>query len=136
MIAGLAIFFGGAWLLDRAGDDRVRLVAVVLMLIGFGSAVLVKLWYWTVHTRLRVTEDVNRLHLALAGESAVAVGGAEARPESPLPPAGGSRWNRISVSALGRGSIARVVAIGLAGGMLLFGPLAVPHGGPALPGNA
>lgn len=50
----------------RAEDVRGMLGWAVLILIMYESTVLMKLWYWVVHTRISVQKDLKELQLQLA----------------------------------------------------------------------
>ena len=65
---GMLIFFYGAYLLGRAVDTRSMLAALVVMIIGFETTVLIKLWYWTVDSKITLLKEIKRAQLSsLAG---------------------------------------------------------------------
>ena len=62
------VFMGvGAVLFLNAYSTRQIVGAAILILIFFESTILIKLWYWIVHTMLRAREDVRLLRIDLAG---------------------------------------------------------------------
>ena len=57
---------------SRAAEVRSMIGYAVLMLIMYESTVLMKLWYWIVHTRVNVQKDLKEVQLQFA-ELALAV---------------------------------------------------------------
>jgi hypothetical protein len=63
LLACVAILCFGAYLLDQASDLKLMLLGAVVMLIGYESTVLIKLWYWVAETNTRVTREIKQLQL-------------------------------------------------------------------------
>lgn len=70
LVMGLAIFFAGALMLNNLPGLKLMLLAAVIMLVGFETTVLVKLWYWIAETNIRVTREIKQLQLLSVGHSA------------------------------------------------------------------
>lgn len=62
-IAGMIV---GLWLLVQAKDMRQGLLALFVMLAGFETSILVKLWYWISVTRLSLAKDSKVIQLMVS----------------------------------------------------------------------
>jgi hypothetical protein len=52
----------------------------VLILIMYESTVLMKLWYWVVHTRISVQKDLKEVQIQLAALREQMLGGGQEEP--------------------------------------------------------
>jgi hypothetical protein len=114
LLVALAIMAAGGWSLAWAGDTRAMLAALFVMLVGFETSILLKLWYWTVDSKASIVEQIQRLGLRVEGAEAPAI------PEGGGP---GSVYDRLSVKWLGRVASVLIVVPALAFGVLILGPL-------------
>jgi hypothetical protein len=55
--------------LRSATDTRGMLLWVIFFMIGFNSTILMKLWYWVVHTRINLQKDLKQIQLQIAEQS-------------------------------------------------------------------
>lgn len=119
VLLGIAIFMWGGYVLGHVSGTRAMLAALFVMLVGFETTVLIKLWYWTVDSKAAVVEQIQRLGLHMqGGEEPAAQGAAEAA----------SAYDRISMKWLRRAATAVIVVPSLVFGALVLGPLFGPGG--------
>ena len=62
----IGMMVGGYIGLRSAGNTRDMLSWVVFFMIGFNSTILMKLWYWVVHTRINLQKELKQLQLQIA----------------------------------------------------------------------
>lgn len=62
-IAGMIV---GLWLLVQAKEMRQGLLALFVMLVGFETSILVKLWYWISITRVSLAKDSKVIQLMVS----------------------------------------------------------------------
>lgn len=65
-LASIGMMVGGYIGLRSAGNTRDMLSWVIFFMIGFNSTILMKLWYWVVHTRINLQKDLKELQLQIA----------------------------------------------------------------------
>lgn len=63
----LGMMAGGYIGLRSSTNTREMLSWVIFFIIGFNSTILMKLWYWVVHTRINLQKDLKELQLQIAG---------------------------------------------------------------------
>ncbi len=79
----------------EATDTQAQILWAMLFLVMFESTILMKLWYWIVHTRLGTQRELRLLRCDLAANKESLHGLEElSQLESPLRPAGLSKWER------------------------------------------
>ena len=62
----LGMMLGGYIGLRSSTDTKGMLSWVIFFMIGFNSTILMKLWYWVVHTRINLQKDLKELQLQIA----------------------------------------------------------------------
>lgn len=121
IVIGVAIMFGGAHLLSVASQIKLMLLAAVVMLIGYETTVLIKLWYWVADTNIRTLREIKRLQLLLL--DATGLGGPGSGPGVQTAMAetvvASSVWHRISRRRLEWITAAVLVLAGSALGLYL-----------------
>lgn len=121
VLVGIGLIFWGAYVLGVSSHVKVMLAGLALILVGYETTVLVKLWYWTVHTRISTAEDLKKLQLLVAGGS-LANGGegsldlAEVRGKKPF-------LDRLSYRGWAWVAFAVSVCAGCIGGVIFLRPL-------------
>jgi hypothetical protein len=60
---GMLVSAALMWVFD---NPKLVLFFAILFLVDFGSTILMKQWYWTVHTRISVQRDIKELQLQIA----------------------------------------------------------------------
>ncbi len=122
LLAALGVLGLGAYMMGMVSETRAMLVALLVMLIGFETTVLLKLWYWTVDSKAALMEQIQRLGLRMEG-------GEEAQVREREEGEGGaSAYDRISMGGLGRVVSVVILVPAVAIGVLLLGPLFRPTG--------
>ncbi len=54
------------WLFLMVSDTKILIALAALFIASFETTVLMKLWYWVVHTRLLLVREVKEMRLELA----------------------------------------------------------------------
>jgi len=62
----LGMMLGGYIGLRYAGNTKEMLSWVIFFMIGFNSTILMKLWFWVVHTRINLQKELKQLQLQIA----------------------------------------------------------------------
>lgn len=97
----------------EATETQAQIFWAVLFLLMFESTILMRVWYWVVRTRLSTQQEIRLLRFDLAAGKDSMSGLEElAQHESPLRPAGLSRWERRAWTAA---ILTLGVAVGLGG---------------------
>jgi hypothetical protein len=65
-LLSIGIMVGGYIGLSSAANTRGMLSWVIFFMIGFNSTILIKLWYWVVHTRINLQKDLKQIQLQIA----------------------------------------------------------------------
>jgi hypothetical protein len=65
-LLSIGIMVGGYIGLSSAANTRGMLSWVIFFMIGFNSTILMKLWYWVVHTRINLQKDLKQIQLQIA----------------------------------------------------------------------
>jgi hypothetical protein len=65
-LLSIGIMVGGYIGLSTAANTRGMLSWVIFFMIGFNSTILMKLWYWVVHTRINLQKDLKQIQLQIA----------------------------------------------------------------------
>lgn len=68
-LASLGMMAAGYIGLRSAENTRDMLSWVIFFMIGFNSTILMKLWFWVVHTRINLQKDLKELQLQIAGSA-------------------------------------------------------------------
>ena len=63
----VGMIVGGGFMLFESPDSREQLMGAVLAVLGGQVQLLIKLWYWQVHTRVAVQKDLRLLLQAPSG---------------------------------------------------------------------
>ena len=63
---GGVMIISGFSMLAAASSTKGMIEGGVLVLLGSNCLVVIKLWYWIVHTRLNVMREVKRLELQVS----------------------------------------------------------------------
>ena len=119
VLVGLAILMWGGYILGHVSGTRAMLAALFVMLVGFETTVLIKLWYWTVDSKAAVVEQIQRLGLRMGGGKG---------PDAEGMGEGSSVYDGISMKWLGRAAMAAILVPALVLGALVLGPLFGPAG--------
>jgi hypothetical protein len=114
VLVGLAVCSAGTFVLGRVTETRMMLAALFVMLVGFESTVLIKLWYWTLDSKAALMEQLQRLGLRLEG-------GVE--PETDAAEDKVSFSERLSMKWYGRVASALVLVAGMSFGVWVLMPL-------------
>lgn len=124
VVIGLGLMFWGAHVLGTSNQVKLMLAGLALILIGYESTVLIKLWYWTVHMRINTAEDLKKLQLLMAGGSLAA----EEEMKSSVPSAQGRRPFLDRLSYKGWAWVASVVVVcaAVVGAEIFLDPLLSP----------
>jgi hypothetical protein len=117
VLISLGVCAAGAFVLGRVSETRMMLAALFVMLVGFESTVLIKLWYWTLDSKAALMEQIQRLGLRLEGAAGPAADEADEKVKL---------YDRISTKWYGRVASALVLAGGLLFGLLVLVPLFHP----------
>jgi len=125
MIICLVIFFQGGCLLMSLDTMKGMLASAILMLIGFESTVLIKLWYSTVDSRITLMKEFKQLQLFIQGQRA------SDEEELSYPVEGGgdvgsSFWERISLKTMRRVCTVVILVVGIVGAHVFIVPLFKP----------
>jgi len=62
----LGMMLGGYIGLRSADNTKEMLSWVIFFMIGFNSTILMKLWFWVVHTRINLQKELKQLQLQIA----------------------------------------------------------------------
>ena len=55
-----------AWALVFVHDVRYVVIIAMLFIVSYATTILMKLWFWIVHTRIKLQEDMRALQLQIA----------------------------------------------------------------------
>jgi hypothetical protein len=122
VLAGLAVMIVGGYALGQASGTRAMLAALFVMLVGFESTVLIKLWYWTVDSKAALVEQVQRLALRMHGQEEPLAQGTEGEAADLT-----SAYDRVSMKWLGRMASVVILVPAVAFGICVLAPLARPE---------
>src|SRR3989304_6927561 len=65
-LLSIGMMIGGYIGLRSATNTKEMLSWVIFFMIGFNSTILMKLWYWVVHTRINLQKELKQLQLQIA----------------------------------------------------------------------
>jgi hypothetical protein len=114
VLVSLGVCAAGAFVLGHVSETRMMLAALFVMLVGFESTVLIKLWYWTLDSKAALMEQLQRLGLRLEGGVEPAANGLDEKVKL---------YDRISMKWYGRAASALVLVAGLSFGVWVLAPL-------------
>jgi len=123
---GIVLVFAGVYGLLSSVSTRSMLLATAILLIGYESTVLIKLWYWTVDSKLAMLKEIKRLQILAAGgalpEDGSEKGGAADEGVA-------STLDRVSMRRLGWIVGAGLAVVGGICGVVFLAPLHHAHPG-------
>ncbi|UCD28687.1 MAG: hypothetical protein JSV03_16680 [Planctomycetota bacterium] len=116
-----SIAFVGCYMLGRVDNIKLMLGALLVILIGFESTILIKLWYWIVASSNNVLQDVKRLQLLTLGQLPVDQTESSLASDT-MSVAKKSLWDRINLKVLNLISMIILIGFSLAGTFIYVAP--------------